>query len=349
MITAIEKKIQREVEGIYGEILPALHQVLAHLETVGQFDIFNGEVILKTLPVHGEEKQVMIIENEQNIDFCIVFDVDRVDFYAFEHAKSSFESSYPGASVVLAEGINEKFIPALRCFAGKREKEIEVLAIYNYRQLYSLNTTLGSIFCELDIDPAKKKEFYELDDLVSRPVNKCLQTKRQHLIKLLSDTTDKIDFETFSIYPIVVKTSDIKTVKESHDMANALRLSIKAPTQIKTETELEAECYTKALVFDGGNEQVVVFEETNHNSAHFERHHFEVYYSTNEVDDRFGTFENLINNFKNYKNTKIFEYNYHLDKTSNHTHDQSRATSAIGYFKQLSLFMKMLEHTDVQN
>jgi uncharacterized protein YlaI len=340
VINEIEKAYQKEVEHIFGATRPHLCQVLAHLENVKSFDIYNGEVLLKNLPINGIERKVIVIDNEQNVDFLIVLDDAYTDFYGFEHFYDETGSDRSRIKEIVDGEITVNHKPFLRCYVDVQGEAVADLAIYNIRDLNYLEVILGSIFCELELDPVDEKELYEIDELVSNPVEKWFKEKMEYLIQLFTTTKDRVEFEYFSMYPLQIKTKDIKSIDEFDAWLDKLLKRVSPP---RLESDKEAECYKEALVFELEKQQFVAVATYIANNDRFENNHIDIY-CCKENDERFESFENLKNHYTNYKNRKIFEYQYRLDKKSGETDDSSKCSSAIGYFSEIVMFVKLFEN-----
>lgn len=318
MINKIEKSFQREVEDIFDETKPYLEKMLLHLETVGSFEIFNGEVTLKTIPVRGEEKKAILIKNEQHVDFSIILYDSFTDFYGFEHYydKEGYDTSM--INEISIKGISEKIIPFLRCRYDEDTEILEKYSIYDYPLINNFEVTLNSIFCKLDYDYIAYKDFYTLNDLVSHSVAQLLKKQRLHIVNLFSNIKNETEIENMKIVPIKINTSLSKKKTSEYDIKDAIVIDLD-------------EC------------QFVMVSNYIYNDEDEESCNVEVFYCEKQESYQFSTLDILKNDYHYFRNCKIFTIDYNNNKMRKTKRDNSKSNSAAGYFIQIRTILELIE------
>lgn len=318
VINKIEKRFQEDVEEMFKETKPNLERMLEYLEKVGSFDIFNGEVTLKTIPVHGEERSVILIENEQNADFGIVMYDLFIDFYGFNHFynEEGFDQSL--TEDISKHGISTAYVPFLRCRFDENVEPLERYSIYEYSFINMFEAVLGSVFCELDYDYDNDKSLYELREIVSNPVDQLFKKHRDHIVSLLTTVTSEIEFQNIKIRPLKIDATK-KDQKQSRDKI------------------------LDAVVIDLEDQQFVLVSNFIYDDEDEEACNIDIYSCENQ--ERFGisTLDHLINHYDDYKNCRMYTINYRKSKNKIRISDLSRCDSAVGYFEKIKTFIESIE------
>lgn len=317
----VAEKIKDALEGPFVSSKTEWDTILEKTRKTKKMEFHNGKLLYKKLELEGSEKEAVMIFNDQNIDYSVVFlGNGELDLYGFHHY---FEN---GKDKSLLKDVLEKntFKDHKPIIQTKREKPY-FGTMYHYSDIHYFHLIYSNIQYEFELEGEKRDfnlDMFHLKEEIAemfKPIFQDIKGKIPSMMENLKDCNDPL-----SKYGCTLEQKQVYIKKEN-------------------------DTYPVVVFGQEGKQHALVLYELEQ-SKEVEKVHFRLFCCEPEHKEC-SSIEQLLEQFSDFsdKHKEIYEIHYHymsptfFDPKGISVFDQYNCLNAAAFATELLEFIECFE------